>query len=448
MTTSRSVSAIAAGLLLAVPALAGSIPEIACIAALRQARIAEMSADLDRAEAALLSAAEPCEQGPASFELVLFAGRHARTGEHVEAARVALVGALEQGDLPLELVDRLESAAPADSPLLVAAARGLAGRTDQAALDVRARIERHLGDSAAAAASLAALAKVDSAVEVRVEQLEVALSRGDWIGALDAFDALQLEPTLSDTLKWRRVALLAEVGRIDEALAAVETLTAAEGEYDTAISLATGTSHVSELMVLAFAARDRGRHDDAKRTFELASLRSPDAEAPRKARLAYYGTASERAADEARAAAARAEIEDPDELFTAGTELLLAGDPTAALPLLAAAAAARPLDPLFWRNYVLCAQRLEDWATVVEAARHAAAIEPGNAEMRRQLGRALLALDRCEEALAPLQEAIAIEPGEPGNHYDLARCLAALGRMQETQREVAAGKALEQKSGG
>jgi adenylate cyclase len=54
-----------------------------------------------------------------------------------------------------------------------------------------------------------------------------------------------------------------------------------------------------------------------------------------------------------------------------------------------------------------------------------------------RLGFAYRAADRCEEALAPLEEAVTLTPGNYLLHIFLAGCYVELGRLKEAQAQAA-----------
>lgn len=431
-------------------------PSSQCLAIVRQARIADMRNDPAAARAHLALAAEPCGATLAAAEIVALEERLDNPDEvAVTNARAVLARALEEGTVPWWLVVHTARDRDASDADLLAAYQVVPADANAAQLEVKVILELRLGLLEAAAATLETLAGMADTPWVHSTRLSVALDREDWPTALAAFDRMERDLE-SDTgrkeeaavMSWHRAELLARSGRLDEVLEVI----AAKTELEVVATLISGPrlSWLNSLLTIGFAARDLGRHADAKRVFELAAAKVPESVVARRALIAYYATPEERVEHQAKLAAIQQEqrgsLTTPEELFSAGTDLLLEGKAADALPLLRQAAEARPHDPLFWRNYVLCAQRLERWELVAETAAHFVTLDPTSGEMYRLGGRALAELDRCGEALERFELAIQVAPKDAGAYFDLARCLVELGRAEEAHEWAAAGTKLAQES--
>lgn len=70
-------------------------------------------------------------------------------------------------------------------------------------------------------------------------------------------------------------------------------------------------------------------------------------------------------------------------------------------------------------------------------------LRPGWYEPYRFLGEALLAQDRPEDALEPLEAAVAMRPGWGLAHFHLARCFEMLGRQETAERHYREAHAIE-----
>jgi len=83
---------------------------------------------------------------------------------------------------------------------------------------------------------------------------------------------------------------------------------------------------------------------------------------------------------------------------------------------------------------------------VLEEEDKALAICPGSPEAHEDRGRALLKMERYQDAVAALQKAAAADPGEPRPHFLLSQAYRALGRAQEAQAEMRTFSKLQEES--
>lgn len=131
----------------------------------------------------------------------------------------------------------------------------------------------------------------------------------------------------------------------------------------------------------------------------------------------------------------------PDALHTGGLIHLAEGRLERAEALIRQAIAQRPREPGFHANLAVVLTRAGRWADAVEAARAALALAPTHAPSLELLGRALLALGRPEEAIAPLERLAGQRPRQPGPLLRLAdaRRMAGQGTVAaEAYRAVLA----------
>ncbi len=70
-------------------------------------------------------------------------------------------------------------------------------------------------------------------------------------------------------------------------------------------------------------------------------------------------------------------------------------------------------------------------------------MQPGQAETLGNLGFALAAIDRFDEAAAALREVVVLTPGDPAAHLLLGRILAVLKKYEAAQAEFQAAVELD-----
>ncbi len=94
---------------------------------------------------------------------------------------------------------------------------------------------------------------------------------------------------------------------------------------------------------------------------------------------------------------------------------------------------------------ILLEQQAEPQSALDEIDK-ALALCPDSAEAHEDRGRALLKLERYEEAAKSLQKAAAADPAEPRPHFLLSQAYRALGRAQEAQTEMRTFSKLQEQS--
>lgn len=429
---------------------AGELPPVACVEALRLARVEGASrgatAERTRLEAAL---AQPGCELPALLALV---------------ARLPGPGESEEGLAPLRarLEARLENpAAEVPAGLLSAVARLPA--TDAQVESLLAALERRRAALAAGGRRLAAaddqeLTRVAFELESRLERWpearatlgrllvldgdELALARPRARSALASLGgpggghrSAAEEPSAPVAyLRPLQVTTLAHLGRFEEMVAAIERL-----PPEDPIPAESSTTPRTELLTeAAWALRDAGMDAEAESVFRRALAVRATHEEARAALLHLYGSAEERAAFAAATAARRAAEEDPQALYDEATALLVTGDAAAARELLARAAPAlggTVYAGAAWYNLGLAAFKLERWGEAADAFAEAGALEPQRVEIHYQLGIALHRAGRCAEAIAPLRRAAELQPERAATHYYLAECLEMNGERDAANRE-------------
>jgi cytochrome c-type biogenesis protein CcmH/NrfG len=77
---------------------------------------------------------------------------------------------------------------------------------------------------------------------------------------------------------------------------------------------------------------------------------------------------------------------------------------------------------------------LKRYEAAAEAYAHANRLNPGRAEGWFFQGLALVSLERCWDAIEPLEAALRLDPERALAHYHLAHCLLRLGRAEEAER--------------
>ncbi|MBC9207737.1 tetratricopeptide repeat protein [Roseomonas aerophila] len=107
-----------------------------------------------------------------------------------------------------------------------------------------------------------------------------------------------------------------------------------------------------------------------------------------------------------------------------------AGDLAAAERLYRAALRQRPRDSATHNLFGLCCYQRHDHAAATAALRRAVALHPA-AEYCRNLGMALRAEGKLEEALAAYRRALASEPEAPETHFNTGNLLAQMRRPEE-----------------
>jgi len=99
-----------------------------------------------------------------------------------------------------------------------------------------------------------------------------------------------------------------------------------------------------------------------------------------------------------------------------------------------------------WKLGDILLEQQAEPQTALEQLNKALALCPESPEAHEDRGRALLKLERYEEAAKDLQKAAAADPAEPRPHFLLSQAYRALGRTQEAQAEMRTFSKLEEAS--
>lgn len=464
----------------------GDLPPIACVGAVRTARLAEERGDLAAARQALEAAVDlPACELPALASLL-----HLLRDGALDAARVAVLSerlaALLSDpatELPRGLLTQLAKLEVADSAsqttqtdqLLVGAlqrrvaaaalpavaggeARSLPQPELAEVLEVSADLEERLGRPEEARATLERLLSVAPTDALRWRAMLFDLGHGRWQSAADLLAPLVREPQANDALRTYYVTALAHLGRYDEMLVELAALAPPPPAPPTAGVAEPAAQAAERAMLLpggfglqpigfatlltnsAWALRDAGRDAEAAALFRRALTYAPDDLEARSVLLHLYGTVEERAAAAEANAARRQEESDPLALFEEGSDLLGAGDAAGARDLLARAAPALGgsdyAEPA-WYNLGTAAFKLERWEEAAGAFGEALAINPQRGEGHYKQGLALHKLGRWREALAAFSRTLELLPDKKDAHYYLASCHSQLGDAAAAARESA-----------
>ncbi len=453
---------------------AGSLPPIACVEAVRDARITFGKGDAAGARQRLEAAVDlPGCELPALSRLVPMLRESADAPAHFALLRDRLVGRLRDPatELPDGLLTQLVGARAEqrDDDLLLGAlearhstaiAKGapLTGAPLVELLQVTAELQLRLGRGDAARASfgrILAIAPTD-ALRWRVLMLDIESER--WESAASQLGPMIADPEAPDMLRYLHAAALAHLGRLDDLLRLLDGLappppapgtdgaevTAAEPSSSPSFEqahLPDSASDFADLLLrTAWALRDAGRDADAAGLFRRALVYRPESAEAQAALLHLYGTAEERAAAATAAQVRRARETDPQVLFEEGTDLLGAGDAAGARGLLARAApelAGSSYAEPAWYNLGTASLKLERWAEAADAFAHAIAVNPERLDSHWKRAIALYHLERCGEAVPLLRAVVERDPAKRDAHFFLAGCYARLGDAAAAKRESA-----------
>lgn len=113
-----------------------------------------------------------------------------------------------------------------------------------------------------------------------------------------------------------------------------------------------------------------------------------------------------------------------------------AGDAEASFQAWQVIATAARSDWRAWCSMADAAARLERWADAAAGLEHAAALNPHNASISRNLGAALSNIGRSEKALEEFRKAITLEPEYVQGRLVYAQMLIDLGRKREAAHEA------------
>jgi len=334
----------------AVPSRGGDLPDENCVRILRDARIAAIAGDREKAKTLVQRAVEeyPKEALPAVALVQL-----ARTGSPAEAkdARERLQARLFASDaaLPIAAIRYLAEdplATREDTILLRDAVRhGLEkAPSDPKLLETAYRLAVRNGDSADALAIVDRQLAASATPDLLRRKLAVLANLSRWSEA----EPIARELVASNPKRYpERQALI-------DALVGQGKLDAARAEIDAAIAamaLTAPNDWVSFrlLLPLGWAFRDAGRDAESRQTFQRALDFSAENTEARDVLLRVLVSPQERAEKEAAADQRWQGEKEPIRLFEEGTKRLAAGDATSAFEMLQRAVHAYPTDDV-WRR--------------------------------------------------------------------------------------------------
>lgn len=422
---------------------AAGLPPVACVEALRRARI-ETDRTLARQQVEAAIELPGCEL-PALAEILQFLSSGAYSAERGAALRARLAGIIENPARPLPsgivtYLAAIETDDEADDLLVrsleqrVTAAEKSGTRLDSretrelltailALQDRRGRFEA----AREVVARLMALEPSEFLWRFRALEFDYRLERWESLAAL--LESPELPSEAAADLRYLKIIAWANLGRFDAVIRELDALHASSRAIDGSAE-ETPESLIELLIEVGWALRDAERDSDAEAIFRRVLALDPDHEAARAILLHLYGAAGEREAHAAAVAERREKEDDPGALFEEGSQLLAAGDVATARELLARAApqlGGTPLAEPAWYNLGLASYKLERWTEAADAFAQAATINSGRPETHFQRGMALYRAERCAEAVPALRRALELKPERREARYYLAWCLDAVG---------------------
>lgn len=446
----------------------GDLPPIACVEALRNARLAQEQNETPKARAQYEAAAAlPGCDLPALSGLLRLLRETGASGDAVAGLRARLAARLSDPtvELPAGFLKQLEilgaTAKDRDGDRLLldalrrreaaaaAARRELARAAQVEILEVRAALEERLDEGEAARETLGRLLAVPPSDAVRWRAVLFDMAKQRWQSAADLLAGMVAEKEAPEVLRYFYVTSLAHLGRYDEMLRQLDGLAPppapgapppgqppAEAER---MGPGLGpVGFVSLVLESAWALRDAGRDAEAAALFRRALVYDPQQPEAQAALLHLYGTAEEKAAAAAATASRQQAETDPVKLFEEGSDLLGAGDAAGALAMLARAApvlgGTAYAEPA-WYNLGAAAYKLEHWDDAARAFEQASAVNPARVESHFKRGVALFRLSRCREAVPLLRHVLELQPDKRDAHHYLAGCYTALGDTAAAARE-------------
>ncbi len=131
--------------------------------------------------------------------------------------------------------------------------------------------------------------------------------------------------------------------------------------------------------------------------------------------------------------AMRIERDHPDANHLFGLVELHRGRPAAAVRHIAIARASRPNDPQILANMGVALSAADRHEDAVEVLQQAVSINPQFAEAHANLGRAYRLMGRFDDAVAAYSRAIEVKPTEASFHYHLGNSLRLAGYIFEAE---------------
>ncbi|HVS16652.1 MAG TPA: tetratricopeptide repeat protein [Thermoanaerobaculia bacterium] len=438
---------------------ATGLPTVECLRGLRSARVARMREDPETELRLLLAARQPCGerlewlQGLLDYERRL--GLPAAVHDEVHGRLLARLAdpALE---VPEAVAAHLVYEPDLDPQIRAAVALAFQRRIEGSAapsiraLRTLAYLQESLGrlDEAAAALERLSLLESGEGSDWTLMRLYRELER--WPDAARVTRRIVERGELQASLFHAQlIDLLVRAGDPQGALHELEAL-----ERDAGSSTLAGGPGAEVYVSLAWELRDAGLDEQAERLFRralerpertgaslLAEIVPQSTTSSSEAALAVlhlYSSAEEREQLAQRAAESAARSDDSFARYEAGTQALTSGKLEEAFDLLSRAAPELPELEAAWHNLALVAYRLKRFAAAAVAYARANALNPRRADGWFFQGLALVSLERCADAVEPLETALRLDPARSLAHYHLAHCYTELGRAEDAERHLQA----------
>lgn len=419
---------------------AAALPDVACLRALRSARIAQRQGDAALELRRLQGARESC--GGAIEPLVALLDYHRRhalpEAEHA-ALRATLIARLLDvaSPLPPGVVGHLIQEPGLEPELLEVVEQGLRSRLETSALArsttarllrMLADVERRLDRPEEAAETLERLLATERSRDAVWALIEIDTRLERW---RDLADLLGLEIDAGAVpLRFLYVEALSRAGDVQRLMPQLEALV---GELPEPAADWERSGVVEQLVRVAWNLRDAGRDAEAEQLFRRALAIDPEHAESREAVLYLYGSEKERSAHAAALSEQWRNEEDPQTLLDEASQRLASRDYASALELLRRAAPSFPDTEAAWYNLGIAAYRTESWDEAERAFAHASSLNAARTESYFFRGLALTKLERCADAIAPLEEALRLDPNRVLAHYHLAVCYAQAGDAERSR---------------
>jgi tetratricopeptide (TPR) repeat protein len=234
----------------------------------------------------------------------------------------------------------------------------------------------------------------------------------------------------NDELRFQNVEALSQAGQAEQAAAEIAKLVASVDR-----TAAHQTEAVADLTLRgAWNLRDAGREAEAESLFRLVLDLDPDNAESLAVLLHLYGSDEERAAHTAALSERWSQETDPRALLEHATELLTGRDFAGAFELLQRAAPELPDLEAAWYNLGIAAYRIERWSESEQAFARAATLNPARVDSPFFRGLALVKLERCADAIVPLERALELDAARSLAHYHLSTCYGRLGDLEAAKR--------------
>ncbi len=419
-------------------AVSEGLPPLACIQALRSARLADAAGKVEEAERGYESALDGCGRHVvALLELFSFLERRGLDPTTRAAVVAELERRLDDPDLvvPDTILEQL-AANTATAPELLAAVdrrcrslidAGADAARQQALWRARGRIAERRADletAMMAARRLFELGEYNFEAALAWHSLASELRR--WDEALQAWRALaqvDAEPTSAEyQWDWYEIELAGRAGLLDQQRAALRAKFAAPPKpTDQVWELTTGLAAV-------FALRDAGQHQEAAELVRLVTARHPERREPRRVLVHLYADQAEGQAILDQAVQGWMASDDPQEVAYGIVDLIEVSRLAEAETVMGRLAEIGGDHPDLWERVRNAAINARAMAVALEAARRCAELCFNQREAQSALGNVLLTLERCEEALVPLGRAL--ELGETQVMGAIDFCRAQLQRSR------------------